>query len=155
MIPTAAIVLSLLGLLLQAAFILVEHKKNYVSAVILKGSASLVFVTIGIIGFMNCSNTSFGRMVLLGLIFGAMGDILLNLRYLSEKNGQKIFLAGIAVFLTGHIMYLLALIPLSDNLIISFIAGAACAAILLAYIFHRMKIKLAFKLFGVFYIGAI
>ena len=121
---------------------------------ILKGCASLMFVIIGIIAC--CSNrSSFGKMVLAGLIFGALGDILLNLRFLSEKNGQKIFLAGIAVFFTGHIMYLISLIPLSENLAVSFACGAVCAALLLAYIFRKMKIKTAFKIFGIFYIGAI
>lgn len=155
MIPAAAFVLCILGMVLQATFIAVEHDKKMVPAVILKGSASVVFVIIGSIAFGKCINTSFGRMVLIGLICGALGDILLNLRYLSEKNAQKIFLAGIAVFFAGHIMYLAALIPLSRNLLLSFVIGVICAACLLAYIFTKLKIKVAFKIFGIFYIGAI
>ena len=141
MIPAVAFVLSIIGVMLQALFITVEHKEKYVPAVVLKGCASLMFVIIGIIAYRS-NPSSFGKMVLLGLIFGALGDVLLNLRFLSEKYGQKIFLAGIAVFFTGHIMYLISLIPLSDSLVISLVCGAVCAALLLAYIFHKMKIKI-------------
>ncbi|MCR4657772.1 MAG: lysoplasmalogenase [Lachnospiraceae bacterium] len=155
MIPIVAYVLCIVGLAVQASFIAAENKEKYVPAVILKGSASFIFVIIGLIAFRSVSDTAFGKMVVLGLLFGALGDILLNLRYLSEKNGQKIFLAGIAVFLTGHIMYLVALLPLSDNPAVPVIAGAVCAALLLAYIFRTMTVKKAFKIFGIFYVGAI
>lgn len=80
--------------------------------------------------------------------------MLLNLRFVFEKMGQKIFLAGIAAFLAGHILYLAALIPQSVNLPLCAVIGVTAAAIL-TYIFKTMKVKLAFKIFGVFYIGAV
>ena len=149
------LLLCVAGMILQGIFIVVEHKEKYVPAVILKGCASLVFVCVGYMGFQAASNASFAKMVFLGLCFGALGDILLNLRYLSKSHGQKIFLLGIAAFLTGHILYLVALIPLSSNLLISLIAGVIVAALLLLYIFKKMSVKLAFQIFGVFYIGAV
>ena len=149
------LVLCVAGMILQGIFIVVEHKEKYVSAVILKGCASLMFVCIGYVGFMAASNASFAKMVFLGLCFGALGDILLNLRYLSKTHGQKIFLLGIAAFLTGHILYLVALIPLSSNLLISLIAGVIVAVLLLFYIFKKLSVKIAFKIFGIFYIGAV
>ena len=154
MILGTVFAIGIVGMILQAAFIIIEHKERYVPAVILKGSASLMFVIIGIMAY-GARGTSFGKLVLYGLICGAIGDILLNLRYLSKDNGQKIFLAGIAVFFAGHIMYLIALIPLSENLVISVVAGVIIAAILLTYIFHTLSVKIAFKIFGIFYIGAI
>ncbi|MCR4685584.1 MAG: lysoplasmalogenase [Lachnospiraceae bacterium] len=149
------LLLCVAGMILQGIFIVVEHKEKYVPAVILKGCASLVFVCVGYMGFRAASNASFAKMVFLGLCFGALGDILLNLRYLSKSHGQKIFLLGIAAFLTGHILYLVALIPLSSNLLISLIAGVIVAALLLLYIFKKLSVKLTFKIFGVFYIGAV
>ena len=155
MIPAVAIVLGISGMIFQASFMAVEHREMYKPAVVLKGCASLLFVIIGICAYSTCADRSFGKMVLLGLIFGAMGDVLLNLRYFSEKHGQKIFLAGIAVFFTGHIMYLIALIPLSDSVAVSFAVGVVIAALLLAYIFKKLTVKIAFKIFGIFYLGAI
>jgi len=147
------------GIILQALFIAVEHAKKYVPAVILKGSASLVFCILGFITFTAAYANGFvgalPRLIFTGLIFGLVGDVLLNLRFVFEKIGQKIFLAGIAAFLTGHILYLVALIPLSDSLLISVIAGAIVAAVILALIFKAFDVKLAFKIFGVLYIGAV
>ena len=152
---TGIILLCILGMIIQASFIAVEHKEKYVGAVCLKGSASVVFVIIGAIAFASAANTHFAKPVFIGLILGAVGDVLLNLRFVFEKNGQKIFLMGIAAFLAGHILYLVALIPQSENLWICVIIGAIIAAAILAYIFKTMEVKTAFKVFGVFYIGAV
>lgn len=151
---TGIILLCVLGMAVQASFIAVEHRKKYVGAVCLKGTASLIFIVIGVIAFGAARDTAFARLVLIGLILGGVGDVLLNLRFVFEKMGQKIFLAGIAAFLAGHILYLAALIPQSEDLPLCAVIGVIAAAIL-TYIFKTMKVKLAFKIFGVFYIGAV
>ena len=149
-------VLAAIGFLLQGLFIKSEHDEKYVAADILKGSASFFFV---LIGFLACRNTlnPLNTRFLIGLIFGMIGDILLNLRYVFPEKGQKIFLIGILAFLIGHILYLLALLPQAGHVWIWYciIAGALAAAGLLAYIFKTMEVKKAFKIFGVFYLGAV
>ncbi len=84
-----------------------------------------------------------------------VADILLNLRYVFKKNGQMIFLAGILVFLSGHIAYLAALVPKCEHLAACLIAGVILTAATLYLIFKKITAKPAFKIFGVFYIGAI
>ena len=145
----------LLGILAQACFIAVEHKEQYVRAVCLKGFAAILFCIIGFLGKANAINTNFANLICIGLCFGAAGDILLNLRFVFPKIGQKIFLAGVAAFLTGHILYLAALIPLSDSLLPCLLIGTILAAALLAWIFKTLTVKLAFKIFGILYIGAV
>ena len=149
----------IIGIILQGIFIAVEHKQKYVAAVILKGCASIAFCVFGFIGFYNHLNhaciSSLPKYVFLGLLFGALGDILLNLRFVFEKIGQKIFLAGIAAFLTGHILYLVALVPLSESLLVSIICGVVVAAVILTVIFKSFEVKPAFKIFGIVYIGAV
>ena len=151
--------LMVLGIIHQGIFIVVEHKEKFVGAVCLKGAASVVFCVIGAMGFSAAMaggyDGGFPRLVLIGLIFGAIGDILLNLRWVFEKLNQKIFLSGIAAFLTGHILYLTALIPLSESLPVCVICGVVVAAILLAIIFKTFEVKLAFKIFGILYLGAV
>lgn len=144
-----------IGIILQALFIKVEHDEKYVAADILKGSAALMFVIVGFMGMNKGLNPGFAGRIFTGLVFGMIGDILLNLRFVFEKQGQKIFLAGILAFLIGHIMYLVALIPYAKHLIIDIITGALLAAALLAYIFKTMEVKMAFKIFGVVYLGAV
>lgn len=146
----------ILGLCIQVSFIIVENKKKYLPAVILKGTASLIFVALGILSMQLAKNQSFAKLVVTGLILGALGDILLNLRFCFEKIGQKIFLIGILAFFSGHILYLSALIPFCSNLFIYILCGAVVAALLLWWIFSKVgKIKKSFKIFGIVYIGAI
>lgn len=147
--------LAVIGMILQGIFITVEHKEKYVAADILKGCAAFIFVTIGFICYQMVSHNSLGLKILIGLMFGMIGDILLNLRFVLKENGQKAFLAGILAFLIGHILYLAALIPLTEFLLIDIILGAIIAAALLTYIFKTMDVKIAFKIFGVFYLGAV
>lgn len=150
------LLLAVAGMLLQGIFIAVEHKEKYVPAVILKGSAAVVFCIIGITAMATASvDQGFAKLVVFGLCFGALGDVLLNLRFVFPKAGQKIFLLGVAAFLTGHILYLCAIAPLSTNLLPCLAAGVVLAAALLTWIFKTLTVKLAFKIFGVLYIGAI
>ena len=83
-------ILIVIGFLIQGLFIKMEHEEKYVLADILKGSASLFFVLIGFIAWKSTGNPLNTRF-LIGLIFGMIGDILLNLRYVFPEKGQKIF----------------------------------------------------------------
>ena len=152
----AVYALCIIGLAIQVCFIITENRKKYTPAVVLKGCASLVFVALGLITMAAAQDQRFARLVVIGLILGAVGDVLLNLRFVFEKAGQKIFLVGIAAFLSGHILYLAALIPGSRNLPVCLVCGVAAAALLLWWIFSRVgKVKKAFKIVGIVYIGAI
>jgi uncharacterized membrane protein YhhN len=150
------LLLCIIGLAIQTIFILAENKKIFITAVILKGSAALVFIILGILSMQLASNYNFAMLVVTGLVLGGIGDVLLNIRFVFEKSGQKIFLFGIAAFLSGHIMYSAALILLSTNLLASVVCGVVAAALLLRWIFGSIgEVKKAFKIFGFVYIGAI
>lgn len=148
-------IITILGVLVQALFIHAEYQKRYTKAVILKGFASAMFCTIGLLALNVCQNLPFAKLICIGLGFGALGDILLNLRFVFPKKGQLIFLVGIVAFLTGHVLYLAALIPLSSSLLISLAAGVLAGAALLSWIFKTTASKPAFRVFGTFYIGSI
>ena len=141
-----------LCLCLAAVFLWQEYKKNYVAAVILKGLASACFV---VLGFLLSDGSQAARLITIGLLLGCIADVLLNLRYVFEKKGQLIFLIGIAVFLSGHILYLVAVLQGAKYWWICMIAGAILTALLMMWIFQRITAKKAFKIFGVVYIGAI
>lgn len=152
---TVMVLLILLGMILQGTFIVVEHKEKYVPAVFLKGLASAVFVLIGALASRLSTNGEFTQMIFIGLIFGMAGDILLNLRFVWKNIGQKIFLVGIVAFLTGHIYYLIALLKVCADPLVYIVIGAVLAAVLLFIIFKKLTVKLAFKIFGIVYIGAV
>ena len=145
-------VLIVLCLVLAALFLTQESRENYVPAVVLKGLASLCFVILGII----CSPGShLAKLVIAGLVLGCIADVLLNLRWVFQAKGQLIFLVGILVFLSGHILYLAAVLPLSARPAVCIAVGIVLTALLMIWIFKQITAKKAFKIFGVFYIGAI
>ena len=144
--------LCILCLCLAGAFLYVENKEQYVGAVILKGLASLSFVVLGLL----CSpGTHTAKLIVAGLILGFVADILLNLRWVVKEKGKLVFLVGILVFLSGHIVYLAAVLPMTKNWIVCFLIGAVLTAALMKWIFTKITAEKAFKIFGIFYIGAI
>ena len=145
----------ILCLIAAAAFICIEHKEKYVPAVALKGTASVFFVILGIIGSKMCADASFAKLVLWGLVLGCIADILLNLRFCLKKIGKKVFLVGILVFLAGHVMYIIALAKKCSCTIICVILGIAATAVLMYFIFKKITAEKAFKIFGIFYVGAV
>ena len=144
-----------LCLIIMAIFIYFEKKEKYTLAVILKGLASLMFVLFGLDCLAKGNSGDFGNKVKIGLILGMVADILLNLRYVFKQKGKIVFLVGILVFLSGHILYLCALIPLCTNKIIPIVVGVILTALILKWIFSQIEAQKAFKIFGIFYIGAI
>ncbi len=150
-----ALIFAFLGTVIQSLFIKTEHDEKYIPADILKGSASLCFVLIGLIAFRQNPDSKLARLIFIGLVMGMLGDILLNMRFIFKKNGQKIFLVGILAFLIGHIIYLAAIVPYGVNTLLCTAIGTVVAASLLIYIFRTMEVKTAFKIFGVVYLGAV
>lgn len=149
------LLLLLACLVVMFVYIYVEGLEKWTAAVILKGCASLLFVLLGFECSKVFANTQFCKMVRIGLILGFIADILLNLRFVFKKKGKIVFLVGILVFLAGHVLYLCALIPTVNNVLIPIIAGVILSALLLKWIFTKIEAEKAFKIFGVFYIGVI
>ncbi|MBQ1289780.1 MAG: lysoplasmalogenase [Lachnospiraceae bacterium] len=143
---------SILCLCLAALFMWTEKKENYMGAVILKGLASLCFVLVGV---MAGNGGQLAKLIVTGLLLGCVADVLLNLRWVFPKKGQLIFLVGILVFLGGHVVYLAAVLPMADNWAVCVVVGVVLTALLMKWIFSKITAKKAFKIFGVFYLGAI
>ena len=146
------IILLILCILFVSIFLRQEEKEKFVGAVIFKGLASLCFVILGII---NSKGSSMANTIVLGLIFGFIADILLNLRHVYKEKGKIIFLIGILIFLIGHIIYLIAIVPLTNNLTLCLIIAIVITALLMMWIFTKITAEKAFKIFGIVYIGAI
>ena len=138
--------------ILAALFLSQEKKKKYVAAVVSKGLASCCFV---LLGLLNAGNSALSRLVVIGLALGLIADVMLNLRYVFQKKGQLVFLVGILIFLSGHIVYLAAVLPLCKGWVWCVVIGLALTAALMAWLFTKITAKKAFKVFGVVYIGAI
>ena len=142
-------------LAIAALLLFRERDGYYVQAVLLKGLSSLCFVILGILCARHVGWPQTAKLIVIGLCLGAAADVLLNLRQVFRAAGQKIFLVGILVFLSGHIVYLAAVLPLCPAPILSALAAAVLTFLLMRWIFGRITAKKAFKIFGIVYIGAI
>lgn len=143
------------GIIAQVCFIYAEYHKKWKIAVILKGIAASFFVVIGIWCASRHFCTIYDKLIILGLIFGLIGDVCLNLRHVINNKSDKIFLSGIVAFLLGHIMYLIAVTTNAKHIFIDIIMGLIISTLLLTYIFKTMTVKLPFKIFGIFYLSII
>lgn len=146
-------------LVLAAVFIAVEHAERYVEADAVKGLASVTFVLLGLLGSWHVSaqaDSVYVQLIVVGLAVGAVADVVLNLRYVFEgSKGKLAFLAGILVFLIGHVLYLLAVARVCRGLWVFVSIGLVLTGALMVWILRQIEAALAFKIFGVFYIGAI
>ena len=141
-----------LCLAFAGAFLWTEKQEKYVPAVVLKGLASLCFV---VLGLLTSPGTHMAKLIVTGLILGCVADVMLNLRWVFQEKGQMIFLIGILIFLSGHVFYLAAILPMCRSKLLCVLIGAVLTALLMMWIFKRITAKKAFKIFGVIYIGAI
>ena len=147
----------IVGCVLEAVFIGFEYAKKPVAAVAFKGAASALFVLLGFACMSASMDARFALLVVIGLIFGAIGDVLLNLRALAGSAGQKVFMAGIAAFLTGHLLYIAALLSRGADAL--WIGVPVCAALSVAllpfFILKRIEVTGKLKTFGIVYVALV
>jgi uncharacterized membrane protein YhhN len=147
------VALLLLGCATEAAFIMQEHKQHLLAALLLKAAASLFFVFAGFVAFSLTTLPVFGRMVVLGLMLGAIGDVCLNLRFLLVGHAKVIFPFGIGSFLLGHIFYLIALIGLDPTaLLLAAPVAAIVSYAMIRFILARVEVSGANKVFGIVFL---
>lgn len=104
------VLICLVGLAIDIWFIKSEYAGKMGKATLLKGLASLAFVILGAL-CLSISRSAFGRLIFIGLVLGMVGDVFLNLRnQFSGGKSMKIFAVGILAFLSGHFLYIAALI---------------------------------------------
>lgn len=144
----------LIGILIDLLFIRSEYAKKMREATVLKGLASLMFVLLGI--YLYCiAPSTVALLILLGLIFGMLGDIFLNLRNLYEGAvSNRIFAVGILLFLIGHFLYIAALLCCDTRILLP---GAAIALLLSVLSIPPLMKRISapskgLKLFGYIYL---
>ena len=132
--------------LMAVLYIVVELKKNALTALVAKALASLSFIILGVFAFTE----NLGEVhpvvpwVLIGLTCGLIGDLVLALRPLRPKEeDKKIIVFGILFFSLGHLSYLLGLseIPGLNLSLIAFVIGLL-VALVVVYMSYLLKFKM-------------
>lgn len=157
-----AIVLLVLGALMSSIFI-VSKVINYSSkTIIFKAIASLFFVALGVYcALIIPGHTSFKMLIVLGLLFGLLGDVFLGYKYIAKNKKALWILAGLFTFLFGHLFYIIALFTeyyIAGHawfIVLPFVTSAVLSVV---YIFIAKRIGVDFgKLlpFGLFYLACL
>ena len=105
-----AIILLCLGAVMSTVFIVSKVINYSLKTIIFKTIASLFFVAVAITAIcMTSGHIYFSIFVILGLIFGLLGDVFLGFKYITTKTKKVWILLGMFAFALGHISYILAL----------------------------------------------
>jgi uncharacterized membrane protein YhhN len=149
------IILCFTGVAVQGFYILSEIRQSMLAAVFLKGIASATFVAVGWLGLCITGGGTLPRLILCGLILGALGDVLLNARYFAGKRESALFVAGVVSFFLGHIMYLIVLMSISQSHVPVIVSAAVIAAVIICVMQRTVTASVPMKILGGVYVATV
>lgn len=148
------LLISLVGLVIDSVFIRSELKGQMSKATVFKGLASAFFVALGFYCY-TLYQSYLGKLIIVGLCLGLVGDVLLNLRFnVSKALSSKVFALGILAFLAGHIFYIVVLIKHNTDIIwASLISAVVLSVLAIPQLMKRIKApSKGLKIFGYVYL---
>ena len=127
----------LLFLFVVVYYIFKEHSSAFTS-LFWKSASSFCFLLVGFCAFAACVDRRYGEWMLIGLVSGAIGDVLLALPFCYPKRKNLFFLGGLLFFLFGHLAYVAALfvMPVKAGILV-----AICSILLALLVIEVLKKK--------------
>ena len=105
-----------LGLVFFVLFVIKCHKQRSVGGVFLKNAISAFFIITAVIALVDKpSEFQYGILILAGLVFGMLGDIYLDQKWVYPDDDKKYLYAGFISFAIGHLFYIPAIILNARN----------------------------------------
>ena len=101
------IILLILGAVALAMYIPEKIRGYTVKATIMKSVVSVFFIAVAI---SAGSLAPLAQFIIMGLVFGLMGDIWLDLKYVYPAQDDPYTYAGFLSFAIGHILYIIGLV---------------------------------------------
>ena len=135
-----SLVLMILGMI-ELVWYVAEKLRSYsVKAVLLKSGVSMMFLAVAVTARSAAPLAAF---VILGLAFGLLGDIWLDLKYVFPEQDRIFTYAGFTVFGIGHVLYITGLLTQygTGRFLPASFALAALAAGLVLVLEKPMKLK--------------
>ena len=104
---TVCTILLIVGAFTLFLYIREKIKGYTLKAVLLKTAVSVLFIAVAVCGwYCAVSQSIFGVFILLGLLFGLLGDIWLDLKYVYPQHDDPYTYAGFASFSIGHVLFI-------------------------------------------------
>ena len=149
----SGVVLTVLCAAFGTMFLLARKTENHFHSLWLKVLGSLSFVMTGVIMALYSKDSS-SYIIVTGLVFGLIGDLLLGFRTIYEKHKKTFFYSGGLAFTIGHIFYIIALAEREKSLtavtVIAFIVLMIFAVI---YAWNRQSRTVSRLVSGAIYIS--
>ena len=90
--------LALICIALTIVLVVFELKRKMWLALLFKALSSCAFVLLGAMSFSLAADRSGALLLFIGLLLGAIGDVLLNLCHVVNESKRVFFLGGLAFF---------------------------------------------------------
>ncbi|MDD6021100.1 MAG: lysoplasmalogenase [Acutalibacteraceae bacterium] len=129
-----------LGAICLISFLVNFNKKRTVIGVFNKMTVSIFFIMTAFFGILHSmdkigdpSIIKYGLLVLIGLVFGMLGDIYLDQKWVYPNDEKKYLYAGFITFAIGHIFYITAL-AVKAQLKFVYVLLGACVGLLVVIV---------------------
>lgn len=104
-----------IGAVFLVLFIIGCKDKRSVEGVFLKNVVSIFFIMTAIQGAMkNSEHYKYGLVIIVGLVFGMLGDIYLDQKWVYPDDKKQYLYAGFMAFGFGHLFYISAMTKMAE-----------------------------------------
>lgn len=126
--------LLIVGILATAVFLVLRVQRGGIAALYAKAVASLCFIATAIAATNeNRLFLDFGSWMTFGLVFGLLGDVWLDLKWIYLQDKDSYLYSGFIFFLLGHVCFVTAVFKVGPYTPASLIVAFA-AALVIAFV---------------------
>lgn len=123
--------LLIVGILATAVFLVLRVQRGGIAALYAKAVASLCFIATAIAATNeNRLFLDFGSWMTFGLVFGLLGDVWLDLKWIYLQDKDSYLYSGFIFFLLGHVCFVTAVFKVGPYTTASLIVAFAAALVI-------------------------
>jgi len=126
-----------------ALFLSLRVTKRGEYSLIAKTFASLVFVVLGFMSLLGSNYEATCTLITLGLVFGLVGDILLDLKVMHPEKSDAYLNTGMMAFGAGHVMYFFAIVTYISDKVVTGYGWVVLASLVFALLVGALIVRFA------------
>lgn len=113
--PVTMITMTVLGALFLLWYILKCCKGRNVPGVMVKSMVSVLYIATAAFAIVERPETiKYGVMIIIGGVFGLLGDVYLDQKWIHKDSNDDYLKMGFSVFAIGHLFYIFATMEVTD-----------------------------------------